>query len=371
MGSMKKFWQNMIVPVFMLATVIVLSLLVCRAYLQYRMKEALALPSLKGVESLEQVAIGGINQYVLLRGESRKHPVLLFLHGGPGMPMIPFSHAMPFLEKHFIVVHWDQRGAGKSRQADIPPGSMTVEQFISDTHDMADFLRNRFNVPKIYLAGHSWGSLIGLLTAARYPDMFYAYAGVSQITNMGESEELSYRFALKEAESRGSSLAAAELRRAGPPPYRSLLDLFTQRKWVENFGGDFYADPGLIRLVELAFSSPYYSVGDLCRLLEGFYVSLRALWDEFYAADLFRDVPKLAVPAYFFEGVHDRAVPSALVKRYSDALEAQKKEIVWLEGSGHWPHLEEPEKFSALFVKKVLGENPPVSEEPKEVKENP
>jgi len=361
-------WRRVVVPVSMLAVVVMLSLMVFRAYLQYCVKEAIALPALKGIDSLEEVKIGGVNQSVLFRGENVKNPVLLFLHGGPGMPLMPFCHAIPSLEKRFTVVYWDQRGAGKSYSPDAPADSMTVTQLVEDTHELAWFLRNRFNVPKIFLAGHSWGSLVGLLAAARYPEMFYAFAGIGQITDMAQSEALSYQFALKEAAARSNAAAAAELAKIGPPPYDSFIAFLTQRKWIEVFGGDFHNRPGILRLVELAFSSPYYSVTDFWRFFAGYYFSFKTLGKEMFAADLFKTVPRLEIPVYFLEGAHDRAVPAELVERYAEALGARHKEILWFEDSGHWPHLEEPEKFVTVMIGKVLGENQPAEEETAEPK---
>ena len=135
------------------------------------------------IASLERVMLGGVEQGMLIRGSNVDNPVLLYLHGGPGTSELGMvrQHNMPALEKHFTVVVWDQRGAGMSYSARHPESAMTVEQFIADTHELTQLLRQRFGQAKVYLVGHSWGSALGVLTAQRYPDLHHAYVGVGQV----------------------------------------------------------------------------------------------------------------------------------------------------------------------------------------------
>ncbi|MDD1763371.1 MAG: hypothetical protein LUQ70_01480, partial [Methanobacteriaceae archaeon] len=75
-------------------------------------------PKIEGVNSiasLEKIDLGGLKQTILIRGKDKNKPILLCLHGGPGMTLMPFAHITDRkLEEKFIVVHWDQRGAGKT-----------------------------------------------------------------------------------------------------------------------------------------------------------------------------------------------------------------------------------------------------------------
>ena len=144
------------------------------------------------ITSLEKITLGGIKQTILIRGHDTKSPILLFLHGGPGFPEMDIAYKFQRkLEEHFIVVNWDQRGAGKSFSKKIPRESMTIEQFISDAHELIRFLRERFDKEKIYLVGHSWGTTLGLLLTQRYPELFFAYVGIGQVVNALESEQIS------------------------------------------------------------------------------------------------------------------------------------------------------------------------------------
>src|SRR2546423_11087796 len=183
---------------------LVLALIVLRAYEQSQIAKRIAITSPNGIASLEKVRLGGVGQWVQIRGEDRTEPILLFLHSGPGFPEMPFSHVNAELEKEFVVVQWDQRGAGKSYSSSIPESSMTIEQFIADTHELVQFLLQRFGRTKLMLVAHSWGSIVGALTVAKYPELFSAYVGISQAVNAPESERAMYRFALETAASQGS-----------------------------------------------------------------------------------------------------------------------------------------------------------------------
>jgi len=355
-GFWKK-WRNIFVSVLMIAAAGFLLLLVCRAVLRYQIRQETLPSSIRGVDSLEEVKIGGVNQWILLRGQKRTKPVLLFLHGGPGFPLMPFSHALAELEKHFVVAYWDERGAGKSYRPGIPEESMTVEQLVSDTREVIRFLRTRFATPKVYLAGHSWGSAIALMAAARDPELVYACIGMGQVVNVRAGEEISYRFAEEQARKTGNGIASHELRRIGPPPYRDFGKPLVLGKWVESFGGGFHRAPGIFELIGTGFPSPYYSFADFWRLFAGGYFSFSLLWDNMQNVDLFAEVPGIRVPVYFFEGRFDFIAPSEIASRYFEALRAPKgKTFVWFENSGHWPHLEESGKFVAVLTQKVLKE---------------
>jgi len=144
------------------------------------------------IASLEQVSLGDLKQFILIRGRNRTHPLLLFLHGGPGMPAMYLAHRFQKrLEDHFVVVHWDRRGAGKSYNKDIPLETMNVEQMIADTCELIRYLKRCFDQEKIYLVGHSWGTYLGMLVVHRHPELFYAYVGIGQLTGKGhDSQEI-------------------------------------------------------------------------------------------------------------------------------------------------------------------------------------
>lgn len=312
----------------------------------------------QAIASLEKVTLGGVEQWILVRGDDVHNPVLLFVHGGPGSPEMPLAHEFgPELEKRFVVVHWDQRGAGKSFHRGIPPDSMNVAQFISDAHELTGLLRSRFHADKIYLVGHSWGSLLGILTAHQYPEDYYAYVGIGQCVDMARNEAISYRFVLEEAQKRHKPLAVANLKRIGPPPYSGIGELMVQRRYLGKFGGAVYHKPEHGGMIEKGLKSPEYTPLDFLRYLGGEYFSISRMWDQVMTYDLIRQVPSLDVPVYFFEGRHDYNTPWELVQEYYDKLDAPRgKTLVWFEDSAHSPNLEEPERFAQMMVDRVLTE---------------
>ncbi len=136
------------------------------------------------ISSLETVTLGGWDQSILVRGRDREAPVLLFLHGGPGMPAMYLHHRFGrYVEDDFAVVHWDQRGAGKSYAEDLPRDTLRVSRMLADAEELIGHLRERFGREKVFLVGHSWGSYLGALLAERHPDWFHAYVGVGQVTD--------------------------------------------------------------------------------------------------------------------------------------------------------------------------------------------
>jgi pimeloyl-ACP methyl ester carboxylesterase len=310
-----------------------------------------------GIAVLEQIMLGGVLQWVLIRGVSVHNPILLFLHGGPGTPAIPFEHEMRELEKTFTVVIWDQRGAGKSYNSEIPKQSMNIGQFVSDTHELMQLLLARFNQEKLYLVGHSWGSVLGVLTARKYPELIYAYIGVGQIADMTENERLSHEFTEQKASESGNREAIAELDKIHPPFKGSIKEIMIHRKWLGKFGGVLYGESDFNKIIDMAKASPEYSLGDLLNIEPGSLFTLQCVWDELLTIDFFKQVPALDVPVYFFLGRHDYMTPFTLAEQYFNKLRAsQGKQLIWFEKSAHIIILEEPEKFMRLLMTKVLPE---------------
>jgi pimeloyl-ACP methyl ester carboxylesterase len=308
-----------------------------------------------GIASLEKVKLGGVEQWILIRGQDSSNPVLLFLHGGPGSPEMPLEHHFGAgLEEHFVVVHWDQRGAGKSYSPRIPAETMTIEQFVSDTHELAELLRQRLGAEKTYLVGHSWGTLLGTKVVQRYPELFYAYIGIGQCVDMQRNESISYQFVMDEARKRNNSTALRQLEKIGPPPYDNLRELGTQRKWLTRFGGGITREGKFSPLIKIAIKAPEYTPADFLKYLYGNYYGSKHLEDEVMTINFLEQVPRLDVPVYFFEGRHDYNTPWELVQEYYDRLGApQGKQLIWFENSAHSPNLEEPEKFVEELLKVV------------------
>jgi pimeloyl-ACP methyl ester carboxylesterase len=309
----------------------------------------------KGIDALEEVTLGGAKQWILIRGEDITNPILLFLHGGPGFCEMPHTHIdSARLEKHFVVVNWDQRGAGKSYDPNIPKETMNIEQFLSDAHELIQMLRERFSKDKIFLIGHSWGSVLGLYTAYRHPGYLHAYIGMGQLVNAKEGEMISYQYTVEKAKEAGDEKAIKSLEKIGPPPYEAgYQSLFTQRMLLARYGGSM-RNLSFTEFVKIRESSPYYTKADNASFMKAFMQSISLMWDELMAVNFFEDVPEVQIPVYFFTGKCDYQVPFEVLERYFAVLKAPHKEIVWFENSCHTPNLSDPETYQDRLINLVL-----------------
>ena len=304
------------------------------------------------VAEINYLRLGGLDQWVMIRGESLANPPLILLHGGPGFSeMRFFRHFNAPLEKSFTVVYWDQRGAGKSFDRKIPKSLMTVEHFISDLDELVEFVRKRAGKSKVAIFGHSWGSVLGPLYAARFPEKVAVYVGSGQIGDWAASESASYAFVLAQAQRLDNRKALQELCAIGSPPYASS-SLWTERSWLQRFAGQFQAR-ALWNMGRVVLGGPESSVFDLPNIWRGFRFSLDAMWAEVSALNLMTLVPALQMPVFFFIGRHDHWVPPETSVAYFDMLTAPSKRLVWFEESGHEPFVDEPAKFNASMAELV------------------
>ncbi len=309
------------------------------------------------IASLERGELGGVPQWITLRGADASLPLLLWLHGGPGWTETPFRSFQQGLEEHFVVVHWDQRGAGKSYSPVVPRDSMTMAQLVADARSLVDMLLARFGRQKLFLLGHSWGAVLGLQLVHLYPDRFQAFVSVGQPVNNDLEDELSLEFVKSTALHRQDSEALAELS-AVELPYPSRKAGAIHQRWLMRFGGMIWEKKELIDLIfnpHKLGETPEYTADDWRRRTEGAAFSMDCLRVEMRDLDLFAGIPAVDVPVYFFLGIHDHQVPFEASAAYFASLKAPRKEIVWFHESAHFPHLEEPDKFRRMVVVKLLG----------------
>jgi pimeloyl-ACP methyl ester carboxylesterase len=304
------------------------------------------------VAEIAYLRLGGLDQWVMIRGKSAANPALIMLHGGPGWSERAFwRHFNAALEKSFATVYWDQRGTGKSFEPTIPRSSMTVEQFISDLDDLVEAVRERLGTASVVIYGHSWGSALGVLYAARHPEKVAAYVGSGQIGDWPAAEAISYEFALAEAKRRGNSRAIRKLRSIGPPPY-SADAVFTERTWLARFEG--WMRPGALWKVGRAvIRGRESSIFELPGAMRGFRFTMDAMWAEVSRLNLIELVPALELPVFFFLGRKDRWVPPETSEAYLDALTAPSKKLVWFEDSSHELFIDEAGKFNAAMTELV------------------
>jgi len=245
-----------------------LLLFVCLLAYRMYLERSTRIETSNGISSLEEITLGNVKQWIFIRGTDKNNPVLIFLHGGPGVPLLGISSSRILdaqLIKHFTVVHWDQRGAGKSYSRDIPVNSMTFNRLVEDCNELIDYVRDKLDAEKVFIVGHSGGTIIGIKTAYRYPEKIHAYVGVGQIIDDLAQQKISYNFIVNEAEKSGNVKFQNAIRAIGPPPFDSLEKFSEKDKYVSRFGG-IYHGKGIVQMWALGFSfitSPEYS------LLEG------------------------------------------------------------------------------------------------------
>lgn len=312
------------------------------------------------IAEVEYLQLGGLDQWVMIRGEDVANPPLIMLHGGPGMSETRFFRLWNApLEKHFTVVYWEQRGTGKSFSSDIARSSMTVQQFISDLDGLVDTVCRRLGHSKVVLFGHSWGSALGVLYAARFPNKVAAYVGCGQYADAAAGEEASYTWAVREAERRNKRRMLKKLRAIGPPPH-TRKELMVERRCAASL-------EGMMRpahwwdMARIVLGVRESSIIDLPRHQRGFNFSLDSLWREASQLNLFELAPALEMPVFFFLGRNDHWVPSEVSMTYFNALDAPSKELIWFEHSGHEVFADEADKFNAAMVQRV---RPVVTPEP-------
>lgn len=308
------------------------------------------------VEEKGLISLGGTQQYVEISGVSDKNPVLLFVHGGPGWPQTPMlRYFNADLTKSFIVATWDQRGCGLSYVNDSLAQHVNLDQIVSDAHELTQLLQKKFNKQKIFLAGFSWGSVVGMTLALQHPEDYLAYVGISQVVNLKQGMEVTQQWLFEKATEKMdlSTLSILKgLREGDASLCKNPLDCFTRqyelvaqyRGAVYNAKSDSAAGKAMTRYTD-------YKNYDWNK---GFYYSARLLEKDMFSVD-FSSVSRIDIPVYFIAGRHDWNVPAVLAEKLFNNFQAPDKEMIWFEQSGHGPLEEEPEKFNNILVEKLSG----------------
>lgn len=306
------------------------------------------------IDKKESVSIGGIAQWISLRSDNIKNPIILFLHGGPGTAQISFSRkSQRRLEDCFLVINWDQRGSGRSYSRSLRKEDMKIERFVADAGELIEYLLKRFGQEKVYLVAQSWGTIVGAYLIAKRPELIQAYIPIGQIVDMERGELISYQFTLDEARRLNNKKAIQQLEKIGRPPYARLSDGGVQRKWLSKFHGAAYEgtlEGTILKNISIKDLRPF----DIVRFVAGAMFSLSILEDEQNKVKIIHEVPEMKVPVYFCCGCRDYNVPFELVVEYAEKLQALQKRIMWFDHSAHLPNFEEPERFCD-FCKSLLN----------------
>jgi pimeloyl-ACP methyl ester carboxylesterase len=324
------------------------------------------------IEKLGKVALNGVDTWILVQSSTNldaanTKPLLLVLHGGPGFAMMgTLARTNPALLDRFLIVDWDQRGAGRSYDP-VEDLDMRFDTIVDDAHKLVQYLTDTYERKQVYLLGHSFGTMIGMMLASRYPDQVAAFVGVGFAVDVVENERGSHSWALERARSSGYDVAVEELEAVGDPgddvDYPDYKEPVTHEGeklpgsevtmyWIGRFGGDVWGKEGSEEIEAEIMDSAWYKDSHWA---EGVKYS-QQIFDQSSKAsmDLSKRVASVSVPVYFFQGAHDADTPYALARDYLDKLKTTgrgSKKLVTFSNSSHFPFVEEPARFTQELIK--------------------
>jgi len=351
---LRKLWKALKVGFLCIAVLLLLFVgagLAFRAHRQHVIAKAVAIQTRSGIDEGMYIKIGGIDQWIQIRGQDRNNPVILCLHGGPGGSWVAQTTTFLPWEKDFTIVQWDQRGTGKTleRTGRAIAHTMSVDRMTQDGIEVSEFLRNHLHKDKVILLGFSWGSLLGIHMAKQRPELFYAYVGTGQVSNMPKAQQVSYAYVLEKARTAADVRSVRELESLGPPPFDSLDKIGAFFRILGKYECESDRNPGASVL-----TAPNYSLWDIYDLIRGFaIVPTFGVYHEMLSADLLSLGPSFRIPIFFFQGALDERTPAALAREYFDQLSAPHKEFVLFQDGGHFSVLSTPDKFRQELVSRV------------------
>ncbi len=320
-----------------------------------------------GVDEAGYMTVGGVRQWVTVRGQDRSLPILLYLHGGPGTALADESYLFqrPW-EDYFTVVQWDQRGFGRS-DVDLAKikGTVTDERYIADTVDLIEQLKVRLHQPKVIALGHSWGALLALQVAHQRPDLLYALVTIGQLTDVTAANNERRRLLMEDATQGGDQALLKKMTDLGPAPSPADTQRFTP--WLNvagaeltNRGHSWHNASGewFDRIMTASIISPTVSDAGLVQMF------IPQPHREAYMAQVFASLAgvtaetdvgtRLEVPWVLMQGDWDWQTPTTLARAYFDKVCAPWKKWVSFHNSAHVVILEEPGKTIVTLVNDVL-----------------
>lgn len=311
------------------------------------------------INQKETVIINDVPHAFHWQGEHAALPILLVLHGGPGVPNrhhVFKGHDILF--RHFMVVGYDQRGCGGS-YFKTKPQSLTLEQYLDDLNQIVDLLCERFDQKKVYLLGGSWGTELGTLYAYHHPEKLHAYIGYGQVVNGHLNETLSYDFVYQAALSAGDTEDVNTLAEIGAPVNGCYREVYKGLRQQRNLLAKYTPRTGkplsfYQSMIKPIFFGGEYSLKAIYGYIKGVRFTLENAWPRIVHYDFMTEAIHFDVPIFLFQGRHDFTTPSSLISRYYDAINAPYKQLTWFEHSGHGPFNEERDKFHEHLLQDVL-----------------
>jgi pimeloyl-ACP methyl ester carboxylesterase len=333
-----------------------------RAVRQARVRAHLSIKSPNGIVEDQYLRIGGIDQWVSIRGDDKGNPILFVLHGGPGCSYSIFTpHIRPW-EKHFTIVQWDQRGSGRTlaRMKKRNSGPITFEQLTNDAADVAEYARTRLGKERVFLLASSLGSTFGIRLAHRRPDLFYAYIGTDQNVGMVRAREETHRELLKSLRSLGleSGYKAVEQITSDPTQW-TIGDYEIVARWTMK--SDVRAYHRTMKLLRNAvWYAPTWTLMDVWAFVAGMRYSLEKLLPEIVRYDAWKESLQFKVPVFIFQGDTDVLTTPNLARTYFDDVIAPQKRFALIANAGHFAAFLQPDRF----VRELLADVRPLANAP-------
>jgi pimeloyl-ACP methyl ester carboxylesterase len=289
----------------------------------------------KPIDRKETIMIGGIKQFVWLKGYDDSKPIFLFLHGGPGNSVIPYAKKFcDQLYKHFVVVHWDQRAAGETAKLNPAPVSLTLDEFKLDTEALVDSLLHRFTRKKLFVAGHSWGTVLGFHLVRTKPEKVAGFIAIGSMVNQLESERIALEMMKARLLQSNDTTGLHELEKIDLP-FQNGEQLYIHRKGLFKYSG---SSASFSKTYVLDWSSKWLAV-----------------FNEASKENLFETLPRVRCPIYFFAGRNDLQTNSMLVEQYFKLVEADTKRFYWFENAGHGIPATKGAQMQAIIINEILS----------------
>jgi pimeloyl-ACP methyl ester carboxylesterase len=326
-----------------------------RWYRQHQLAAKLVIASPNGIDEQHFVQANGIVHWVTIRGVDRRKPILFFVHGGPAEIVSFVPEVTQPYEAAFTVVHWDQRGAGRtySRNAK-PPADLSLAQMTQDGVEVVRWVTRHLGQSKVILVGHSWGSVLGEHMVFAAPDLFAAYAGTGQVVSWVSQVKAQYAYSLGRAQADGDSDLVAALTDFGGPPFSDIekyrqFRALTQRH-LAPADLDFFS-----RQVTDILVAPRVSLVDVWNALQGARASMAALTPTLLGIDLEAELgDEFPIPFILIEGDADRITPTSLAVQYFKRVNAPAKALIQIPGAGHYAFITHAKEFRDALETKVL-----------------
>ncbi|MCB1028175.1 MAG: alpha/beta hydrolase [Microthrixaceae bacterium] len=313
-------------------------------------------PVAGSIAELTSVDVNGHNLGMMIRGHNVDNPVLLFLAGGPGGTEFgAMRRHLPELEKHFTVATWDQRGSGTSYPELDPTSTITLDGYVEDTVAVTNYLRERFGQDRIYLAGQSWGTTLGVLAVQQRPALYRAFIGTGQMVSQRETDKIFYDDALAWARETGNDGLVDQLESNGPPPYDDITMYETSlANEQEVYAYDHSANSeGEAQMSENLFVEEYALI-DQIHVLGGFMDTFSVLYPQLQTLDFRETATTFDILVFFVQGAHEADGRADVFAEWYPQVEAPDKDLIILDTSGHRPLFEQPDAFVDFMTTTVL-----------------